>query len=244
MFGRCERRLLHEQRRAHAHRKDDGGCASEVKGGEPDPPADDELDFGEMAEPKPKEDDLALGSADLLDFLEQIDEQEHEDDAKRWDKVIERVRSIEYGLTSQQNEASERLKVALSTGEIGHALGVLDDTQSSASEGVHALVTAVYDAFVPDVNPTTVVPGYLTSLGRALLVRRGVAELATNLAPFNDQLQAGDPAHVRGGARGGARDAARVRRLGRVPRDAAGRSLADGRVRAPAPGEPTVGPRG
>ncbi|MEP6859753.1 MAG: hypothetical protein ABJE66_03980 [Deltaproteobacteria bacterium] len=155
---------------------------------------DDELDFGELAEPKPKEDDLALGSADLLDFLEQFDEQEHEDDAKRWDKVIERVGSIEYGLTSQQNDARERLKVALSTGEIGHALGVLDDTQSSASEGVHALVTAVYDAFVPDVNPTTVVPGYLTALGRALLVRRGVAELATNLAPFNDQLQAGDPA--------------------------------------------------
>jgi hypothetical protein len=155
---------------------------------------DDELDFGELAEPKPKVDDLALGSADLLDFLEQIDEQEHEDDAKRWDKVIERVGSIEYGLTSQQNDARERLKVALSTGEIGHALGVLDDTQSSASEGVHALVTAVYDAFVPDVNPTTVVPGYLTALGRALLVRRGVAELATNLAPFNDQLQAGDPA--------------------------------------------------
>ncbi|HEY6032807.1 MAG TPA: hypothetical protein VIV58_01070, partial [Kofleriaceae bacterium] len=154
---------------------------------------DDELDFGELAEPAAKEDDLALGSADLLDFLEQIDEQEHEDDSKRWDKVIERVGSIEYGLTSQQNEAKERLKVALSTGEIGHALGVLDDTQSSASEGVHALVTAVYDAFVPDVNPTTVVPGYLTALGRALLVRRGVAELAMNLAPFNDQLQAGDP---------------------------------------------------
>ena len=154
---------------------------------------DDELDFGELTEPPAKEDDLALGSADLLDFLEQIDEQEHEDDSKRWDKVIERVASIEYGLTSQQNEAKDRLKVALSTGEIGHALGVLDDTQSSASEGVHALVTAVYDAFVPDVNPTTVVPGYLTALGRALLVRRGVAELATNLAPFNDQLQAGDP---------------------------------------------------
>ncbi|HET9990555.1 MAG TPA: hypothetical protein VFQ65_18630 [Kofleriaceae bacterium] len=168
--------------------------ATDVPGAEVDPVvSDDELDFGEHAEPKAKVDDLALGSADLLDFLEQIDEQEHEDDAKRWKKVIERVASIEYGLTSQQNEANERLKVALSTGEIGHALGVLDDTQSSASEGVHALVTAIYDAFVPDVNPTTVVPGYLTALGRALLVRRGVAELATNLAPFNDQLQAGDP---------------------------------------------------
>lgn len=68
-------------------------------------------------------------------------------------------------------------------------LGLLDDTQSSASEGVHALVAAVYEAFVPEVNAASVVPGYLTSLGRALLVRRGLAELAATLAPFNDALQ-------------------------------------------------------
>ncbi|MEO8554050.1 MAG: hypothetical protein ABI678_28945, partial [Kofleriaceae bacterium] len=147
---------------------------------------------GEFEAKPAKEDDLALGSSDLLDFLEQIDEQENEDDAARWAKVVERVGSIEYGLTSQQNEAIERLKVALSTGEIGHALGVLDDTQSSASEGCHALVTTVYETFLPDINPTTVVPGYLTSLGRALLVRRGVAELAASLAPYNAELQAGN----------------------------------------------------
>jgi hypothetical protein len=151
----------------------------------------DDLDFGEF-ETKPKEDDLALGSADLLDFLDQIDEQVDQNDAAKWTKLIERVGSIEYGLTSQQNEAIERLKVALSTGEVGHALGVLDDSQSSASEGVHALVTAVYETFVPDINPTTVVPGYLTALGRALLVRRGVAELASNLGPYNERLQASD----------------------------------------------------
>lgn len=163
--------------------------ATDVKGVEPDPPADEDFDFGDFEAKAPKEDDLALGSADLLDFLEQIDVQENQDDAARWAKVIERVGSIEYGLTSQQNEAIDRMKVALSTGEIGHALGVLDDTQSSASEGVHALVTTVYEAFLPDINPTTVVPGYLTALGRALLVRRGVAELAATLAPHNDKLQ-------------------------------------------------------
>lgn len=158
------------------------------------PPAEVEFDFGDFEAKPIKEDDLALGSADLLDFLEQIDEGENQDDAARWAKVVERVGSIEYGLTSQQNEAIERLKVALSTGEIGHALGVLDDTQSSASEACHALVTTVYETFLPDVNPTTVVPGYLTALGRALLVRRGVAELAGTLGPHNAKLQAGDAA--------------------------------------------------
>ena len=104
------------------------------------PPPSDDFDFGEFDAPKPKEDDLALGSADLLDFLDQIDEQVEQGDTEKWTKLIERVGSIEYGLTSQQNEAMERLKVALGNGEISSALGVLDDTQSSASEGVHALV--------------------------------------------------------------------------------------------------------
>jgi hypothetical protein len=54
---------------------------------------------------------------------------------------------------------------------------------------VHALVSAVYEAFVPTIDATTVVPGYLTSLGRALLVRRGLAQLATTLGPNNDVLQ-------------------------------------------------------
>lgn len=166
--------------------------ATDTPGVEPAPPSDDDFDFGDFEAKPLKEDDLALGSADLLDFLEHIDEGENQDDAARWTKVVERVGSIEYGLTSQQNEAMERLKIALSTGALGHALGVLDDTQSSASEGCHALVTTVYEAFLPDVNPTSVVPGYLTALGRALLVRRGVAELAATLGPYNDQLQAGD----------------------------------------------------
>ncbi len=159
--------------------------------------ANDDFDFADFGEAKPaeEEENLSLGATDLLDFLDQIDEQTGADqnDQEKWNKVVERVVSIEYGLTSQQAEAKERLKVALSTGEIGHALGVLDDTQSSASEGVHALVGAVYETFTPDVNPTTVVPGYLTALGRALLVRRGVAELAANLTPYNEILQGADP---------------------------------------------------
>ena len=156
----------------------------------------DFTDFGESQAALKQDDDLAMGANDLLDFLDQIGEQTtdaDQGDQEKWNKVVERVISIEYGLTSQQSEARERLKVALSTGEIGHALGVLDDTQSSASEGVHALVGAVYETFTPDVNPTTVVPGYLTALGRALLVRRGLAELAASLGPYNELLQAADP---------------------------------------------------
>jgi hypothetical protein len=84
------------------------------------------------------------------------------------------------------------MESALESNEISQVLGILDDVASSSSEGVHALITAVYAAFLPDVNPASVVPGYLTSLGRALLVRRGLAELATTLTPYNDSLQNAD----------------------------------------------------
>jgi hypothetical protein len=134
-------------------------------------------------------DGLDFGANDVGDLLEGIDEHHNEGDAEKWSKVLEKVLSIEYGLRTQYNDASSRMNAALEHGQISQVLGLLDDTQSAASEGVHALVSAVYEAFVPDANPATVVPGYLTSLGRALLVRRGLAELAATLGPYNDVLQ-------------------------------------------------------
>jgi hypothetical protein len=133
--------------------------------------------------------ELDLGASDIGDLLDVLGDAPKLDDTDRWNSVLEKVGSIEYGLRSQYRDARARFDVALAAGETNQVLGLLDDTQSAASEGVHALVTAVYETFVPDVNPATVVPGYLTSLGRALLVRRGLAELSSKLAPHNDVLQ-------------------------------------------------------
>jgi hypothetical protein len=158
----------------------------------------DDLDFGEESgTPAPKRDDFDLGAADIGNLLDGIGgleagggDSEHE----RWAQVLEKVAAIEYGLRSQQSEAAERMGVALAAGQVRPVLGLLDDTQSAASEGVHALITAVYAAFVPEADPARLVSGYLTSLGRALLVRRGIAELAARVQPLNDLLQGADAA--------------------------------------------------
>lgn len=153
--------------------------------------ADDDaaFDFGDFeAAPAPTTAELELGASDIGSLLDGIDEHKAGDE-ERWSEVVEKVSSIEYGLRTQLGDARARLDVSLAAGEINQVLALLDDTQSSASEGVHALVSAVYEAFVPTVDPATVVPGYLTSLGRALLVRRGLAQLATTLGPNNDVLQ-------------------------------------------------------
>lgn len=143
-------------------------------------------DFGESTAPPSNE--LELGSVDFGSLLDGLEGKET-NDADRWKPVLDKVSSIEYGLRSQYHDASERREVALSSGEMNQVLGLLDDATSAASEGVAAIVAAVYEAFLPDVNPTSVVPGYLTSLGRALLVRRGLADLSVKLGPYNDTLQ-------------------------------------------------------
>lgn len=151
--------------------------------------ADASFDFGDFGESAPAASkEFELGSLDFGELLDGLGEKE-QSDTERWNPVLEKVSSIEYGLRAQYSDASDRREIALSTGEMNRVLGLLDDTTSAASEGVHALVAAVYDAFLPDVSPTSVVPGYLTTLGRALLVRRGLADLAIKLAPHNDILQ-------------------------------------------------------
>jgi hypothetical protein len=132
--------------------------------------------------------ELDLGASDIGNLLDGIDEHKAGDD-DRWSQVVEKVTSIEYGMRTQIADARQRLDVSISAGDTNQVLALLDDTQSSASEGVHALVAAVYQAFLPTVDAASVVPGYLTSLGRALLVRRGLAQLATTLGPNNDVLQ-------------------------------------------------------
>jgi hypothetical protein len=150
----------------------------------------DAFDFGDFSEPAAAEPEkLDLGGADFGELLEGLGDDGERSEAERWSVVLEKLSSIEYGLRSQLQEASTRLDVAVESGELNQVLGLLDDTQSSTSEGVHAVVSAIYEEFLPDTNPATVVPGYLTSLGRALLVRRGLADIATKLTTHNDILQ-------------------------------------------------------
>lgn len=163
-----------------------------VKAKAPETSDDDAFDFGDLeGMDGPTTAELELGASDIGSLLSTIDEHQAGDE-ERWHKVVEKVGSIEYGLRTQLAEARSRLDISITAGNHNDVLALLDDTQSSASEGVHALVSAVYEAFVPAVDPATVVPGYLTSLGRALLVRRGLAQLATTLGPNNDVLQSDD----------------------------------------------------
>ncbi len=132
---------------------------------------------------------LNLDDMDIGDLLEGIDEHEQRGEAERWAELLSQISSIDYGLRSQLKELDGRMENALSSRHVAQALEALDDTRSSTSEGIFALLSAVYAAFLPDVDPSGVAPGHLTSLQRALLVRRGLTELVRIVGPRNDTLQ-------------------------------------------------------
>ena len=163
-------------------------------------PAD--FDFGDFEAQEEKSFDLDLG--DIGDLVAGLDDAggQQRPETERWAEVKEKSTGIEYGLRTQLDDATQRRDVALGAGQTGQVLALLDDTTSSASEGIHALVAPVYAAFVPDADASTLVPEYLTSLKRALMVRRGIAELTAKLGPLNDTLQGADPSRHAAGLEG------------------------------------------
>ncbi len=162
---------------------------------EEDPSSNEfDFDFGEgggspsgmMAAAAP---DLDFGLDDIENALDNIDEHTKVDEETRWKELLEKISSIEYGLRSQVGELDARLDNAFAQRQVAQALESLDDTRTSVSEGIFALLAHVYEAFLPEVDPTTVAPGHLTSLQRALLVRRGLTDLTRAVQPLNEQLQ-------------------------------------------------------
>ncbi len=158
-------------------------------------PPPDELDFGEL-EPVEEEKAFELELGDISGLVAAFDDPE-QDESARWAQALDSISGIEYGLETQYRDAMERLDVALAAGEVTSVLGLLDETTSSTNEAIHALVSVVYTAFVSNADTGTVVPEYLTTLKRALKVRRGIAQLSATLHPHNDVLQGNEsPRHT------------------------------------------------
>ncbi len=155
-------------------------------------PAEDHDELGDleaMAEPAEPQDSLEFNVEDIGDLVEGLGTEPRRSEPELWGDALEKIASIRYGLGGQTEDATERMEVAIGAGHANQVLGLLDEMTSTWNEGIHALVVAVYEAFVPDADHASVVPAYKTTLRRALMVRRGIAGLLAELAPINDVLQ-------------------------------------------------------
>lgn len=159
-------------------------------------PQQEDMSFGddawgdlEAAGPeKPADDDLSLDFGDIGALLDGVGEHKREPEPKRFAKLQEKLSSIEYGLSSQLTELESRVKLSLNAREVSQAIEAIDDTQGSTSQGVFAVLSAVCEAFAPGIDSASLAPGHLTTLERALLVRRGLADLTRALGAPHEKL--------------------------------------------------------
>lgn len=156
----------------------------------PSPAGDDGFTFGDLEAPGPSaNEDLSLGAGDIGALLDGIDEHKPQSEAQRFAALIQTISSIEYGLSSQLAEVEGRVKLSLQSREIAPAIEAIDDTQGATSQGIFAVLTAVCETFAPGLDSASLAPGHLTMLQRALLVRRGLADLGRALAGPHERLQ-------------------------------------------------------
>lgn len=159
----------------------------------PEEPGEEIDEFGDLeAISDSPSGSLEFNVDDIGDLVEGLGGSPKRSEPERWADAIEKISSIRYGLGGQTADATERMEVAIGAGHANQVLGLLDEMTSTWNEGIHALVVAVYEAFVPDADPQGVVPAYKTTLRRALMVRTGIAKLLAELAPINDVLQSTD----------------------------------------------------
>src|SRR6185436_12521643 len=126
----------------------------------------DELELGdfEAPPPAPEKDELSFELDNIDDLIEGIGTEPKRTEQDRWNEALEKISGIRYGLGGQYDDTTERVEVAIGAGHANQVLGMLDEMTSIANEGIHALVMAVYEAFVPDADPGSVVPAYKTTL--------------------------------------------------------------------------------
>ncbi len=110
-------------------------------------------------------------------------------DDERWRALAGEMDSLQYGLGSEIREFDRRFSVALKNDRKEQALRDLNDATTSLMDGVFAVMTTVYECFLGYAEPERMIPGHRDTLGKALAVRRGLAELRREVKELNRSIQ-------------------------------------------------------
>ncbi len=117
-------------------------------------------------------------------------------DEEKWQALSAEMDTLHFGLSSELREYDRRFGDALSHDRREQALTDLNDATTALMDGVFAAMTSVYECFLGYAEPERMIPGHRHTLGKALAVRRAVAELQRSVRELNRPIQdrATDPA--------------------------------------------------
>ncbi|MBV8758515.1 MAG: hypothetical protein JO257_14615 [Deltaproteobacteria bacterium] len=110
-------------------------------------------------------------------------------DDERWAALSAEMSTLQYGLGSELKEFERRFAHALKNDNREQAVRDLNDATTGLMDGVFAVMTTVYECFLGFAEPEKMVPGHRDSLGKALAVRRAIAELRRGVRGLNKRVQ-------------------------------------------------------
>jgi hypothetical protein len=110
-------------------------------------------------------------------------------DDDKWRALAGEMDSLQYGLGSEIKEYDRRFSEALEHARKEQAVRDLNDATTSLMDGVFAVMTTVYECFLGYAEPERMIPGHRDSLGKALAVRRALAELRREVQELNQSIQ-------------------------------------------------------
>lgn len=176
----------------------------EAQGFEQAAASDDASSFDDLAfdlQEAPPAETGAIREEDILGAIEVLAAQHRTSAAERWNALRPRLAAFTYALGSQLREFDQRYASALEEGRRLQALRELDDIGNALTDGIFALLGTICEAYlddVDDVDRDRLIPGHRSALGKALLVRQGLAELRRSINRSNAIIQdAGVPVVTR-----------------------------------------------
>jgi hypothetical protein len=110
-------------------------------------------------------------------------------DDDKWDALAKEMSTLQYGLGSELKGFEGRFANALRNDNKEQAVRDLNDATTGLMDGVFAVMTTVYECFLGYAEPERMVPGHRDSLGKALAIRRALADLRRGVRGLNRRVQ-------------------------------------------------------
>jgi hypothetical protein len=110
-------------------------------------------------------------------------------DDDKWNALSAEMSTLQYGLGSELKEFERRFAHALKNDNKEQAVRDLNDATTGLMDGVFAVMTTVYECFLGYAEPERMVPGHRDTLGKALAVRRALADLRRGVRGLNRRVQ-------------------------------------------------------
>jgi hypothetical protein len=110
-------------------------------------------------------------------------------DDEKWKTLSDEMSTLQYGLGFELKEFERRFANALAKDQKEQAVRDLNDATTGLMDGVFAVMTTVYESFLGYAEPEKMVPGHRDTLGKALAIRRSVADLRRGVRGLNRRVQ-------------------------------------------------------